>query len=514
MSDETLSIGDLRAATLRGLRWAVISRPTVECLSMGSMIVLARLVAPADFGRYAVALIVMDLGGVTAQGVGVALVQRKAITREHLQAGLLLALLSGLVLVALIVTAAKFIVEPIYGGRTGELVLLIAPVSFVTAASIVPTAILQRRLEFRRLSALSVIASVVTVAISIPMAVAGMNGVALVLGLLGASVVTTSVLWVWASPPPPRLRRAAAKDLLSYGAPASLAAVSWVGFRNCDYAIVGARLGPLQAGFYYRAYTMAVDYQKKVSQLMVTLGFPLLSRAQTADEQRELRGRMVRMETLILFPALTLLAIVAPVLIPMFFGHRWTSATVPTQILTLGGAATLVIDAVGAGLMATGRPRALLGYGWGHFVAYATAVVIASRLGITAVAVAAATVHSAFVLVAYVILLQGKADRPLGLLVAAWKELWDDIRPATVSCAAMGAVGTPLAIALSDAHVPAIPFLAIVAVAGAGTYLGAMRLIFPTPLRSLGNLVRHLLPERRPALPRESLATADTRATS
>ena len=88
---------------------------------------------------------------------------------------------------------------------------------------------------------------------------------------------------------------------------------------------------------------------------------------------------MVRMETLVLFPALTLLAIVAPVLIPWFFGDQWTSAIVPAQILAIGGAATLVIDTVGAGLMATGRGRALLGYGWGHFAAYAAAVVIASR---------------------------------------------------------------------------------------------------------------------------------------
>ena len=279
MSDESLSIGDLRTATLRGLRWAVLSRPVVELLSMASMVVLARLVAPADFGRYAVALIVIDLGSVTGQGVGVALVQRKAVTREHLQAALSLALLSGLGLVGFIVAAARLVVEPIYGGRTADLVLLIAPAAFLSAASAVPGAILQRRLEFRRLSAFTVIMSVVTVATSVPLAVAGMNGVALVLGVVAGTAAGTAVLWAWAPPPPPRLRRAAARDLLSYGGPASLAAAGWAGFRNCDYAIVGARLGPLQAGFYYRAYTVAVEYQKKVSSLMDMLGFPLLSRA-------------------------------------------------------------------------------------------------------------------------------------------------------------------------------------------------------------------------------------------
>jgi len=514
MSDESLGIGDLRAATLRGLRWAVVSRPIIELLNVASMIALARLVPPADFGRFAVAVIVAELGSVTAQGINTALVQRKSVTREHLQAGLFLAILSGLVLVGLIVAAARLVVEPIYGSRTAELVLLMAPLAFLTSANNVPMAILQRRLEFRRLSALQVLITAVTAATSVPLAVAGMDGVALVLGAVAGIAVATAVLWVWACPPAPRLRRAAARELLNYGGPASLAAFGWVGFRNCDYAIIGARLGALQAGFYYRAYTVAVDYQKKVSTLMDILGFPLLSRAGTVDDQRMLRGRIVRMETLVLFPALTLLAIVAPVLIPWVFGDQWTSAIVPTQILALGGAATLVIDAVGAGLMATGRPRALLGYAWGHFAAYATAVFIATRFGIVGVAVAAALVHGVFVFVAYVLLLRDERARGARLLIRAAKEMWGDIQPATVSCAVIAAVAVPLALGLSSAHFPPLAFLVVVTGAGTAAYLMALRLTFPSSLRSLRNLVVHLLPERHARTRRNRLATADTRAVS
>jgi PST family polysaccharide transporter len=514
MSDDSLSIDDLRAATLRGLRWVVFSRPIVEILSMAAMVALARLVAPADFGRYAVALIVLDLGGVTGHGICIGLVQRKVVTREHLQAGLALALLTGLALVGLVAAAATLVIEPIYGRRTADLVLLIAPQVFLFSASRVPEAMLQRRLEFRRLSALTVLTTVATVATSVPLAAAGLNGVALVLGLVAGSAVSTVVLWAWACPPPPRLRRTATRELLSYGGPASLASVGWVGFRNCDYAIIAARLGALQAGLYYRAYMVAVEYQKKVSTLMETVGFPLLSRAATVDDQRTLRGRMVRMETLVLFPALMLLAIVAPVLIPWFFGDQWASAIVPTQILALGGAATLVIDAVGAGLMATGRARALLGFGWGHFVAYATAVVIASQFGIAAVAVAAVIVHGAFAFVAYVLLLQDQGARGAGLLLRASKDVWEDIQPATVSCAVTAAIAAPLALGLSSVQFPPLAFMAIVTAASAATYLMALRLIFPSSLRSLAGLVAHLLPERRAKTRPSRLATADTQTTS
>jgi len=514
MSDEPLSIGELRTATLGGLRWAVVSRPLVELLGMASMVVLARLVAPAYFGRFAIALIVLDLGSVTGQGVCVALVQRRSVTREHLQAGLALAILSGLGLAALTVVAARLVVQPIYGGRTADLVVLIAPLSFIGAASNVPQAILQRRLEFRRLSALSVLTSAVTAGTSVPLAFAGLNGAALVLGLLAGASVQLVALWLLACPPPPRLRRAAVRDLLGYGGPASVAAVAWVGFRNCDYAIIGARLGPLQAGLYYRAYALAVEYQKKVSRLMDVVGFPLLSRAGTREDQRTLRGRMVRLETLVLFPALTLLAIVAPVLIPWVFGARWESAVLPTQILSVGGAATLVIDAVGAGLMATGRARALLGFGWGHFVAYASAVLLATRFGIAGVAVAAAVVHGAFVFVAYVLLLQDGRDRRLGLLLRAGRELWDDVQPATICCAVAAAVAIPLALGLSRAGIPPLAFLVLVTAANALAYLITMRILFPASLRSLGRLLAHLLPALPGGVRPARLAPAESRVTS
>ena len=80
--------------------------------------------------------------------------------------------------------------------------------------------------------------------------------------------------WISAPPPLPRLRRRPMRDLLAYGTNASLAAVSWVGFRNCDYAIIAARVGSLQSGLYFRAYTLAVEYQRKVSDVMTTVALP------------------------------------------------------------------------------------------------------------------------------------------------------------------------------------------------------------------------------------------------
>ncbi len=495
LRDDSVSTADLHSAALRGIRWTVIVRPVVECISFVSMVVLARIIAPAEFGSYAVALVFAELMFVPSQAVGAALVQRPKAGREHLQTGFALSLLIGLAIVAITLIAASLIIVPIYGERTAYLVRLSTLGCIVNSANIVPLAVLQRRLDFRRWNIFQVVSALFGTCASITLAVLGFQGAALVLGGLAGSLAATVFIWSWARPPLPRLSRGPARELASYGVPAALSAVSWVGFRNCDYAIVGARLGALQAGFYFRAYTLGVEYQKKVSQVMGSMGFALLARSATSD-QDALRSRMVRVLTLILFPALALLAIGAPVLVPRMFGPHWTPAVVPTQILAIGGAAVLVIDAIGSALMAGGRTRAILGYGWGHFLTYAVAVLVVSPLGIEAVAIAAATVHTIFLVVAYVLLLWRHGGRPLQTLSVACKELIHDVLPATVSCIGLAAVAVPLAVVLSRADVPALAYLAVMSSGGLIAYLVAMRIFYPESFCTLKNLVLHLMPKR------------------
>lgn len=504
MAGDSLTQDELRSQAARGLRWVVIARPAGEVILIGSMVVLAHLIAPAEFGRYAVAAIAGSIAVIPLAGVGAALVQRPELTTEHLQAGVAIAIAIGLGLVAVTLAAAGTVVAPLYGARTADFVRLAAPLCFVVALGAVPSAVLQRRLAIRRFSVIELASTLVRVGASIAMAVAGLNGFALVLGWLAGEVVQTMLVWASVPPLAPRWRSGPARELLSFGGPASMAAASWFGFRNCDYAIIGARLGPVPTGFYFRAYTLGVEYQKKISSVMSTVGFPALSRTRNAAEMHELRGQMTRLLTILLFPLLVLLAIEAPVLVPWLFGHRWQPAVVPTQILSLGGASVLVIDTAGAALMASGRSRAVMGFGWGHFLVYALAVFFVSPLGITAVAIAAAVVHTAFLVVSYVLMLSGSGERPL-------RRLWEDIKPASVSCLAPAALAVPASMVLRAAHVPAPAYLAAVSLLGGASYLLALRICFPASMQSLRRFVAHLLPRKAPRLQTPGLAPAGTR---
>jgi O-antigen/teichoic acid export membrane protein len=487
-ANDVLSNEELTQAAGTGLRWVTGVRVVIEVALLGSMVVLARLIPPAEFGVFAVAVIVQELAlTMPMEGIGSAIVQRRTIAREHLQGGMVLSLLVGGALSAITLLLAAVVVEPLFGGRTAHLVMLATPWYVLGAIYAVPVAILRRQLAFARLSLIELGMHLTRAVVTIALALAGLDAEALVLGSM-AGMAMALALALWFAPPPlPRLRPQAMRELLPYGGPAALACIAWTGFRNGDYAIIGAKLGVAQAGFYWRGYQLSVEYQRKISVLMGTMAFPMLARTQDAEQLHALRRRMVQLMTVVLFPLLVMLAMLAPVIVPWAFGPRWEPAVLPTQVLALGGAAVLVTDAVGAALMAAGRSRALLGYGVAHFAAYAGAVLVVASHGLAAVAIAASVVHTVFLMIAYAVLLRG------GLSIAA-RALWADVAPAVLACVALVAVAGPVEWALRSLDAHALVHLAAVGAAGGAAYLLALRTWFPASLADLSEALRRILP--------------------
>jgi O-antigen/teichoic acid export membrane protein len=253
--------------------------------------------------------------------------------------------------------------------------------------------------------------------------------------------------------------------------------------------VIGARLGVTQTGLYFRAYTIAVEYQSKLGMVMSQVGFPVLARTSGESQMDHLHRQMVRLLTIFLFPLLVLLAITAPTLVPFVFGPEWSAASQPVQLLALGGAATVLIDAAGTVLMASGRPRALLAFGAGHFVTYGIAVLIAAPYGISAVAVAAAIVHSGFVVISYALMRKGTSKNFL-------LRLWDDVSPATVSSIGMAAVTVPASLALTAAGLPAFVWLAAVGAVGGVAYLAILRLCFANVWAAQHAIFNRIVPAR------------------
>jgi O-antigen/teichoic acid export membrane protein len=482
--------GALKDATIAGVRWISLARLVGEIVAFGSMVALARLIAPSEFGKFAVALVVQEIAlTLSGEGIGTALVQRKTVEREHLQAGMFMSLVLGTALGAITFLTAPLIFTPLFGDGVTQLVRLSSPMFVIAALIAVPQAVLQRQLDFRRISLAQILSVVMRALIALALALAGLEAGALVLGALAASATTMVVLLWWAPLPWPRPRLAAAREIVGFGLPAALSGLSWTGFRNADFAIVGARLGLADAGFYWRAYQLAIEYQRKIGVGVHQVAFPVYSRAGGLEEMFALRRRIVRVVAGLLVPSLAGLAVVAPVLVPWLFGAAWKPAIVPMQILAVAGMVTVLSDTMSAVVLAAGRARGWFLYHLGCFATYAAAVYFAAAHGLVAVCAAVVAVQVVVTVVAYVALLHGLVERPL-------VRLWEDLAPGAAGACAVVAVAAPSTWALAHAGLPAPLTLLLAGAAGGGAGAAALWRVSPPTWDDLSRLARRVVAGR------------------
>jgi O-antigen/teichoic acid export membrane protein len=484
--------GDLKEAAVTGVRWMTGARIASDALQFFAAIALARLIAPAQFGEAAVALIFLPLSViVTYEGFGSALVQRKEIDRAHLEAAALTSLVAGLALTAITFLLAPVVAAPVFSHEIAHLIQLVSPVWALASVGTVSRALLSRGLDFRRIGVIETISLVLGGFASVGLAVAGLNAEAIVLGGVLSTGLASLMLVVAARPTRPRWHGRELAEITRFGAPASAAGLLHVGITNVDYAVLAARLGSTQVGLYWRAFQLGVVYQDKISGIMLRLAFPIYSRTRDMDEMKRLHERATRIHGAVVVPMLAVLIVTAPELVPTLFGDAWKPAVEPAQVLAVAGMIAAVLTGYPQVMLAAGRPRPLMVFNCCVLVLYGVAVWFTARHGLVTVATAVVGVYAVMLASVYLILFRSV----LGMRV---DRLFTDLAPAAVGAALVLVVGMPLAEALRDVGAGPVAIVAAVGLAGALVQLVALRSFFPKVWHDLITLCRRVLPAWRP----------------
>jgi O-antigen/teichoic acid export membrane protein len=501
MADERRTPGEVKESMLTGIRWVAGARAISEVMLLASSVVLARLIAPAEFGQAIVALLIANIAGVLASHAFASLlIQQDEISEDDIRTAVALNVGIGLVL-SLVVFALAAPLSAAFGAGEPGLIRAVSPVCLLAGINAVPSAMLQRRLDFPRLSMIGVASQVTQIAVAVSLAIAGAGAAAIVAGALAAQLVSTAAAVLVYRPPLPRVRREAARRLTGFGAPTALSSLVFTAFQNVDYAVIGARLNPVQLAYYFRAYQYGVDYQRKISQILVDMAFPVFSRLGSHDEIRAVRARIVRIHVAVIFPMLAGYAALAPTLVPWLLGARWEPVVVPSQYLTVAGAVTTVLTGTGALLAAMGRPGLILGWNVGHLLCYGVVVYLVAPHGIVAVAAAVAAFFVLQGLAAHWFLLRRFVGIPMG-------DLFRELGGACTGCAGLVASAVAIRVLLDGAGFPSVVTLAVAGSIGLGVYLAIMRFVFPATWSDLALLARRLMRREASQAPGAEVSSA------
>ncbi len=259
--------------------------------------------------------------------------------------------------------------------------------------------------------------------------------------------------------------------------------------KNITFLVLGGRVSPEQVGLYWRAYQLGVEYQFKVSNIAYRVAKPVLTRAERMEDLREIRTRLLRVNTTLIFPLLALLVVLAPDVVPWIFGPEWRGAVEPAQVLALAGVWTILLAGIDAPLMAVGRPGALAIFNFAMMVGAGVTAWFTAPMGITAVAVGIAACQ-------LVLLLAGQFFLLRRLIGVPMRESFGD-GAAALACSGVLVLATlPVADVLRQSLGP-LPLTLLIGSLGLAVYAVCLRIVSPAAWGDLRTLFVRVLGARR-----------------
>jgi len=330
---------DLTNRTLSGLLWTAWGTGAQAVIQLVVLVVLARLLAPAEFGVVSAALVVINFSRILYQfGLGPALVQRPVIEARHVgtavTASAAFAALLGAALWLLAPLAARAMRIP----DAGPVLRALAWMFPLLGLGLVPESLLQRELRFRWLANLDVAAFGVGYgAVGVTAAALGFGVWSLVAAHLGQSLVRTAVLLAARPPGRPSFDRRSFDELMYIGGGHTLARVANFCAHQGDNVVVGRWLGAEALGLYGRAYQLMATPATLLAGVLDKVLFPVMARMQgDAGRLAAMYTRGVALIAMLVLPASALLLVLAPELVRLALGPRWDAAVVPFQLFAAG----------------------------------------------------------------------------------------------------------------------------------------------------------------------------------
>lgn len=336
---------DLKEKTVRGGLARLGAQGADFVLRLVSLMVLARLLGPKDFGLVGM---VTAFTGVLVLfrdfGLSVAAVQRPNVTNEQLSTLFWINVAVGSVLAVFTAAMAPFVAafyhEPRLVGVAGAL----ACSFLLNALGIQHGALLQRQMRFTAISVISLVSLVVSTAIAIGGALAGYGYWALVAMALTQPLFNTVGVWFATRWLPGRPRRGIGiRSMLHFGGTVTLNSIIVYTATNFEKVLLGRYWGADALGLYGRAYQLINIPTGNLNTAVGEVAFSALSRLQ--DDPPRLKSYFLKGYSLVLamtMPLTVACALFADDMILVFLGPKWKAAGIIFRLL----APTILVFAV------------------------------------------------------------------------------------------------------------------------------------------------------------------------
>ncbi len=472
---EAADNANLNKRMVRGAAWMIALRLANRCVALVSMVVLARLLVPADFGLIALAMAMVGAIDVLGEfGFEMALIQNQNTDRRHYDTvwtlTVLRGLAAGLIILLLADPLAGFFDDP----RLADVVMTLAALPFIQGFYNVGTVAFRKDLTLNKEFVFRIVPRLIGVGITITFALIWRNYWALVYGsLVGASLrlIMSYIMHEFR----PRFSLAALGEIMDFSKWMLLTSIVAFANQKVDTFIIAKYLDAAAVGTWALSKQIANMASAELIAPIKQALFPGYSKlAHDITLLRKAFLDVFGILVLIALPAALGIGITADIFVPILLGPNWLSTIPLIEILVISGGIRSVTSHVRPIYLAMNRPK------YGAYASIGRALVFLpltffalQYYGIIGAAIAHAIAQIA-VLVGSLYFTHRLLDlSPLALLRACWRPL--------VACALMIAAVESLKgfAPLADGGIAMLTTLLVAAVAlGAAVYVGSLLLLW------------------------------------
>jgi PST family polysaccharide transporter len=483
-------IGHGRQAAISGVS-SMALRVGNAAFQIGSVVFLARLLSPEDYGLVGMVLALTGFAALLVDlGSRDAIVRQQSITSTEVSTLFWITLGTGCTL-ALVVAVSGPLVSRFYREPRLTSIALVSSLTFVTTAlSCQHQALMRRALMFKTLVVIEVVAGISSGLLAIAMAFAGWQYWALVIRPITLSLFIAIGVWSYCRWVPGKPAMGASiRQMIRFGIALIGGSITDYVRGSIDRVAIGKRYAAEGLGQYQNGEQMYGQVMILLSYLHEVAVGNLSKVFDDLPEFRRLWAKGLSTLTFFAMPAFGLLAVTGRDLTEFLLGGKWATAGIILSILALRGIPQVMDRTLGWLHVPAGRADRWMR--WSVFAASCqiAALFIGLSFGTTGVAVASVSV-------AYVLFLPALAyaGKPLGIGIK------DVVRVAGRQF--VGAVVTTgLAFLLRYqllSGVPIVARVAMLAVFYMACYLFIVAGMFgvTSPLWVAGSLIQELLPKR------------------
>lgn len=331
---------DLKSKAIGGALWTATEKFIRQGAQFVIGIVLARILAPDDYGIVGMLAIFIAIANTFADsGLSNALIQKQDCTDDDYSTIFYFNVAVALGCYALLFLSAPSVASFYEMPILTDVMRVVSLSIIISGLTAVQNTRLTKQLRFRLQSKISIVSVFVAGATGLTLAFRDWGVWALVFQALAGQIFTSVCIWCY-SKWMPKLRFSvnSFRQLWRFGSKLLCSSLINTLYQNLYTLVIGKCFTPAQVGYYNRGNGYASIPVNTVTDMSLKVTYPILAKLQD-DDERLLRAysKLLRIPLYILYPILTAIAVTSVPLIEFMIGEKWLPCAPLLSILCIGG---------------------------------------------------------------------------------------------------------------------------------------------------------------------------------